>query len=99
MFNIDRQSETSIISESVFYTLVSKSRNLIVKSFRIWVILEILPYIKQAREYQVDVYRMEQISSQLANMKVAYVQINNMENMLAEQRDLLTEMKEQLGTL
>lgn len=43
MFNIGRQGEVNIISESGFYTLVLRSRKPIAKPFRLWVTQEILP--------------------------------------------------------
>ena len=51
MFNIGRQGEVNIISESGFYTLVLRSRKPIAKPFRLWVTQEILPQIRQTGGY------------------------------------------------
>ena len=55
MFNIGRQGEANIISESGFYTLVLRSRKPIAKPFRLWVTQEVLPQIRKTGGYiQVD---------------------------------------------
>lgn len=51
MFNIGRQGETNIISESGFYTLVIRSRKPIAKPFRLWVTSEVLPQIRKTGGY------------------------------------------------
>lgn len=51
MFNIGRQGEVNIISESGFYTLVLRSRKPIAKPFRLWVTSEVLPQIRKTGGY------------------------------------------------
>lgn len=51
MFNIGRQGEANIISESGFYTLVLRSRKPIAKPFRLWVTQEVLPQIRKTGGY------------------------------------------------
>lgn len=46
-FNLGRQGDTNIISESGFYTLVLRSRKNIAKPFRIWVTKDVLPSIRK----------------------------------------------------
>lgn len=53
-FNLGRQGEANIISESGFYTLVLRSRKPIAKPFRIWVTSEVLPAIRKTGKYQVQ---------------------------------------------
>ena len=50
-FNLGRQGEANIISESGFYTLVLRSRKPIAKPFRIWVTSEVLPTIRKNGKY------------------------------------------------
>lgn len=51
MFNIGRQGDANIISESGFYTLVLRSRKAIAKPFRLWVTSEVLPQIRKTGGY------------------------------------------------
>ena len=46
-FNLGRQGEANIISESGFYTLVLRSKKPIAKPFRLWVTTEVLPTIRK----------------------------------------------------
>ncbi len=50
-FNLGRQGEANIISESGFYTLVLRSRKPIAKPFRLWVTREVLPQIRKTGGY------------------------------------------------
>lgn len=50
-FNLGRQGEVNIISESGFYTLVIRSRKPVAKHFRIWVTSEVLPQIRKTGGY------------------------------------------------
>lgn len=50
-FNLGRQGEANIISESGFYTLVLRSRKEIAKPFRVWVTAEVLPQIRKTGGY------------------------------------------------
>ena len=51
MFNIGRQGNANIISESGFYALVLRSRKPIAKPFRLWVTQEVLPQIRKTGGY------------------------------------------------
>ena len=53
-FNLGRQGEANIISESGFYTLVLRSRKPIAKPFRIWVTSEVLPSIRKHGAYATN---------------------------------------------
>lgn len=50
-FNLGRQGEANVISESGFYTLVVRSRKEIAKPFRLWVTREVLPQIRKTGGY------------------------------------------------
>lgn len=50
-FNLGRQGEANIISESGFYTLVLRSRKPIAKPFRLWVTQEVIPQIRKTDGY------------------------------------------------
>lgn len=51
MFNIGRQGEANIISESGLYALIFKSRKPEAKTFRKWVTSEVLPAIRKTGKY------------------------------------------------
>ena len=53
-FNLGRQGEANIISESGFYTLVLRSRKPIAKPFRLWVTREVLPSIRKHEIYATE---------------------------------------------
>lgn len=93
-FNLGRQGEANIISESGFYTLVLRSRKPIAKPFRIWVTSEVLPSIRKTGGYVAG--QSNKVETMLedmgCNMKIVYAQINNMENMLSEQTDKLNQV-------
>lgn len=93
-FNLGRQGEANIISESGFYTLVLRSRKPIAKPFRIWVTSEVLPSIRKTGSYIANSSnKVETILEDMGcNMKVVYAQINNMENMLGEQTEKLNQV-------
>lgn len=88
-FNLGRQGNANIISESGFYTLVLRSRKPIAKPFRIWVTSEVLPSIRKTGMYQAEPNKMENLLADLADIKIAYAQINNIENMVCEQNEKL----------
>lgn len=50
-FNLGRQGEANIISESGFYTIVLRSRKPIAKPFRLWVTSEVIPQIRKTGGY------------------------------------------------
>ena len=90
-FNLGRQGEANIISESGFYTLVIRSRKQVAKPFRIWVTREVLPTIRKTGQYVAgDRNKVESMVEDMGcNMKIAYAQINNMEDMIGEQNNML----------
>lgn len=90
-FNLGRQGEANVISESGFYTLVLRSRKSIAKPFRIWVTREVLPTIRKTGQYVAgDGNKVESMVEDMGcNMKIAYAQINNMEDMIGEQNNML----------
>lgn len=90
-FNLGRQGEANIISESGFYTLVLRSRKPIAKPFRIWVTSEVLPTIRKTGKYVADSgNKVESMLEDMGcDMKIVYAQINNMEEMIGEQNEML----------
>lgn len=90
-FNLGRQGEANVISESGFYTLVLRSRKSIAKPFRIQVTREVLPTIRKTGQYVAgDGNKVESMVEDMGcNMKIAYAQINNMEDMIGEQNNML----------
>ncbi len=95
-FNLGRQGEANIISESGFYTLVLRSRKPIAKPFRLWVTSEVLPAIRKTGIYQISSNKMENMLANLADIKVVYAQINNIESILEEQRDDLKSVMDNM---
>lgn len=94
MFNIGRQGEANIISESGFYALVLRSRKPIAKPFRIWVTSEVLPSIRKIGSYTANPSNKMELA--LDDMKIVYAQINNMEDLLAEQNEKLDRVVDNL---
>ena len=94
MFNIGRQGEANIISESGFYALVLRSRKPIAKPFRIWVTSEVLPSIRKTGSYTAN--PSNKMELMLDDMRVVYAQINNMEDLLAEQNEKLDRVVDNL---
>lgn len=93
-FNLGRQGEANIISESGFYTLVLRSRKPIAKPFRIWVTSEVLPSIRKTGNYATtQSNKVETLLEDMGcDMKIVYAQINNMEDMLSEQTEKLNQV-------
>lgn len=93
-FNLGRQGEVNIISESGFYTLVLRSRKLIAKPFRVWVTCEVLPAIRKTGKYVVrSENKVESMLEDMkCNMKIVYAQINNIEEMLGDQNMMLSQI-------
>lgn len=98
MFNIGRQGEANIISESGFYTLVLRSRKPIAKPFRIWVTSEVLPSIRKTGQYIATAdNKLETMLENIGcNMKIVYAQIDNMEEMIEEQNNILTRVMDNM---
>lgn len=88
----------AIISESGFYALVLSSRKPIAKPFRIWVTSEVLPAIRKTGKYIAS--SSNKIETMITDMgcdlKIAYVQINNMEIMMEQQMKQYEETKAKL---
>lgn len=97
-FNLGRQGEANIISESGFYTLVLRSRKPIAKPFRIWVTSEVLPSIRKTGQYiaTTDNKIETMLENMGCNMKIVYAQINNMEEMIEEQNNILTRVMDNM---
>lgn len=93
-FNLGRQGEANIISESGFYSLVLRSRKSVAKPFRIWVTSEVLPSIRKTGSYTAN--QSNKMELMLDDMKVVYAQINNMEDLLAEQNKKLDRVVDNL---
>lgn len=93
-FNLGRQGEANIISESGFYSLVLRSRKPVAKPFRIWVTSEVLPSIRKTGGYLMDQHDTVEtmLSDMGCNMKIVYAQINNIENMLSEHSEKLSQV-------
>lgn len=86
----------TVISESGFYALVLSSRKPIAKPFRIWVTSEVLPSIRKTGIYQTNSNKMENLLADLADIKVVYAQINNIESILEEQRNDLKSVMDNM---
>lgn len=84
----------TIISESGFYILVLSSRKPIAKPFQIWVTREVLPSIRKTGSYTAN--PSNKMELMLDDMKVVYAQINNMEDLLAEQNEKLDRVVDNL---
>lgn len=84
----------TIISESGFYILVLSSRKPIAKPFQIWVTREVLPSIRKTGGYTANPSNKMELA--LDDMKVVYAQINNMEDLLAEQNEKLDRVVDNL---
>lgn len=92
-FNLGRQGEANIISESGFYTLVLRSRKPIAKPFRIWVTSEVLPSIRKTGIYQTSSNKVESMLTDMSmEWKIVYAQINNMEEMIGDQNEKLNQV-------
>ena len=84
----------TIISESGFYILVLSSRKPIAKPFQIWVTREVLPSIRKTGSYTANPSNKMELA--FDNMKIVYAQINNMEDLLAEQNEKLDRVVDNL---
>ena len=94
MFNIGRQGEVNIISESGFYTLVLRSRKPIAKPFRLWVTQEILPQIRQTGGY-IPIKEEEQNEVFLARaVQIANETIKHKDEIIANQKKRIESLEE-----
>ena len=93
-FNLGRQGEVNIISESGFYTLVIRSRKSIAKPFRLWVTREVLPQIRTTGGY-IPVKEDEPTEVFLARaVKVANETIKRKDEIIASQRERISSLEE-----
>ena len=96
-FNLGRQGEANIISESGFYTLVLRSRKPIAKPFRIWVTSEVLPTIRKTGKYEMNSnVDMTAMLDKIAKIDVIYAKLNNLETLLESQKEQKDSMEETL---
>lgn len=94
MFNIGRQGEVNIISESGFYTLVLRSRKPIAKPFRLWVTQEILPQIRQTGGY-IPIKEEEPNELFLARaVQIANETIKHKDEIIANQKKRIESLEE-----
>lgn len=94
MFNIGRQGEVNIISESGFYTLVLRSRKPIAKPFRLWVTQEILPQVRQTGGY-IPIKEEEPNEVFLARaVQIANETIKHKDEIIANQKKRIASLEE-----
>lgn len=93
---------TNIISESGFYTLVLRSRKPIAKPFRIWVTNEVLPSIRKNGSYSVQQSdndnKLNTLISEIANLKIVYSQISNVESILKTQQESIEDINNTISS-
>lgn len=84
----------TIINESGLYSLILSSKMPNAKKFKRWVTSEVLPSIRKTGGYLMDRHDVVEtmLSDMGCNMKIVYAQINNIENMLSEHSEKLTQV-------
>lgn len=93
-FNLGRQGEANIISESGFYSLVLRSRKPIAKPFRLWVTREVLPQIRMTGGY-IPVQADEPNEIFLARaVQVANETIKRKDEIIANQKKRISSLEE-----
>ncbi len=93
-FNLGRQGEANIISESGFYTLVLRSRKPIAKPFRLWVTQEVLPQIRQTGGY-IPIKEEEPNELFLARaVQIANETIKHKDEIIANQKKRIALLEE-----
>lgn len=93
-FNLGRQGEANIISESGFYTLVLRSRKPIAKPFRLWVTQEVLPQIRQTGGY-IPIKEEEPNELFLARaVQIANETIKHKDEIIANQKKRIASLEE-----
>lgn len=93
-FNLGRQGEANIISESGFYTLVLRSRKPIAKPFRLWVTQDVLPSIRITGGY-IPVKEEEPNEVFLARaVQVANETIKRKDEIIANQKKRIESLEE-----
>ena len=94
MFNIGRQGEANIISESGFYTLVLRSRRSIAKPFRLWVTQDVLPQIRKVGGY-IPVKEDEPDELIMARaVQIANETIKHKDEIIANQKKRIASLEE-----
>lgn len=89
MFNIGRQGDANIISESGFYTLVLRSRKTIAKPFRVWVTSIVLPQIRKTGQYIAPV---QPVQTPASLMQRSLALINDLTQALEEEQQKVAIM-------
>lgn len=93
-FNLGRQGEANIISESGFYTLVLRSRKPIAKPFRLWVTQEVLPQIRKTGGY-IPVKEDEPDELIMARaVQIANETIKHKDEIIANQKKRIASLEE-----
>lgn len=93
-FNLGRQGQANIISESGFYTIVLRSRKPIAKPFRLWVTQEVLPQIRKTGGY-IPIEEDEPNEVFLARaVQVANKTIEKKDEIIAAQQKRISALEE-----
>lgn len=93
-FNLGRQGEANIVSESGFYTLVLRSRKPIAKPFRLWVTQEVLPQIRKTGGY-IPVKESEPDELIMARaVQIANETIKHKDEIIANQKKRIKSLEE-----
>lgn len=93
-FNLGRQGEANIVSESGFYTLVLRSRKPIAKPFRLWVTQEILPQIRKTGGY-IPIKESEPDELIMARaVQIANETIKHKDEIIANQKKRIKSLEE-----
>lgn len=93
-FNLGRQGEANIVSESGFYTLVLRSRKPIAKPFRLWVTQEVLPQIRKTGGY-IPIKESEPDELIMARaVQIANETIKHKDEIIANQKKRIKSLEE-----
>ena len=103
-FNLGRQGEATIISESGLYAVILRSDKPQAKPFRKWVTSEVLPSIRKTGSYQTDESKPGSISIEegkrnLARLKMAAAAVRETASMFKALRTATTSEKDRLITI
>lgn len=94
-FNLGRQGEANIISESGFYTLVLRSRKTIARQFRLWVTTEVLPQIRKTGGY-ISIESNDSSDVIMAKaLKIADKTIQEKDSIIAEKNKIISKLEPQ----
>lgn len=93
MFNIGRQGEVNIISESGLYNVILRSDKPEAKPFRKWVTAEVLPSIRKTGTYNVPTKPSKALEIKEINAKVRlsnqFLKLSKVETLSAEYKNIL----------